>query len=107
SSHVAPVSLSTTTCVRLACPPCALASPWEGEAPADLLKARPEPRPARSGPFILALCQHAGQPQDPLQLPAKDEVMIAKQLLRSRLVEVGEEDLRLGDDLAADHDASL
>src|SRR5579875_1888826 len=47
----------------------------------------------------------AGHPaQQVLHLAAEDEVALAKQLLRACLIEVGEENLRLGRHLAIDQD---
>src|SRR5262245_57971146 len=53
-------------------------------------------RPAAAGVAVLALGQHR-QAQQVLQLSAEDEVVLAEERLRPRLVEVGEEDLGLGD----------
>ncbi len=59
-------------------------------------------RPDRASRLVFACCHPA---QQMLHLAAEDEVAIAEQLLRARLVEMGEENLSLDRHLAADHDA--
>src|SRR5437762_11170822 len=49
-------------------------------------------------------CLGPRQPKEMLQLAAEDEVVIAKELLGTRLVEMGKEDLGLGHQFLADED---
>src|SRR6266542_3658487 len=46
----------------------------------------------------------SGQPQEMLQLAAEHEVVLAEELLRTRLVKMGKKDLGLGHQFHADED---